>query len=126
MTVKVPTDHHHRLGVPLKSAKDRMDIISAYRELGSYRAAAEVCGTTHKTVRRIIESHEAASSGEAPPQRVPRPRNYDEVAELVAARVEKTSGKISAKRLLPAAREESVMLGKPRSCGGAGTAAVPL
>ena len=31
-------------------------------------------------------------------------RNYDAVAELVAARVKATSGRISAKRLLPAAR----------------------
>ena len=30
--------------------------------------------------------------------------NYDEVADLVAARVEKTKARISAKRLLPAAR----------------------
>ena len=34
----------------------------------------------------------------------PRGRNYDGVAALVAERVEKTSGRISAKRLLPAAR----------------------
>ena len=31
-----------------------MDIISAYREVGSYRGAAEICGTTHKTVKRVI------------------------------------------------------------------------
>ncbi len=34
-----------------------MDIIAAYREVGSYRGAAELCGTTPKTVRRIIERH---------------------------------------------------------------------
>jgi len=78
-----------------------MDIISAYREVGSYRGAAEACGTTHKTVRRVIARHEA---GAGPAPRVPRARNYDDVAELVAGRVAKTSGKISAKRLLPAAR----------------------
>ena len=33
-----------------------------------------------------------------------RGRNYDGVAVLVAERVSKTSGRISAKRLLPAAR----------------------
>jgi hypothetical protein len=32
-----------------------MDIIAAYREVGSYRGAAEMCGTTPKTVRRIIQ-----------------------------------------------------------------------
>jgi transposase len=81
-----------------------MDVIAAYREVGSYRGAAAICGTTHKTVRRIIEAHEAASAGAAPPTREPRARNYDEVAELVAERVAATKGRISAKRLLPVAR----------------------
>src|SRR3984957_20552606 len=78
-----------------------MDIIAAYREAGTYRGAAEIAGTTHKTVRRVIARHEAG--GGAPP-RVPRARNYDGVAVLVAERVSKTAGRISAKRLLPAAR----------------------
>jgi hypothetical protein len=36
-----------------------MDIIAAYREAGTYRGAAEIAGTTHKTVRRVIARHEA-------------------------------------------------------------------
>jgi hypothetical protein len=78
-----------------------MDIIAAYREAGTYRGAAHIAGTTHKTVKRVIARHEARG---AAPQRVPRGHNYDGVAVLVAERVEKTSGRISAKRLLPAAR----------------------
>jgi hypothetical protein len=78
-----------------------MDIIAAYREAGTYRGAASIAGTTHKTVRRVIERHEAGG-GAAP--RVPRDRNYDGVAALVAERVGKTAGRISAKRLLSAAR----------------------
>ena len=78
-----------------------MDIISAYREVGSYRGAAVIAGTTPKTVKRVIARHEGG--GGAPP-RVARAHNYDEVAELVARRVESTAGRISAKRLLPAAR----------------------
>ena len=81
-----------------------MDVIAAYRDVGTYRGAAAICGTTHKTVKRIIEAHEAASNGSPPAVRDPRPRNYDQVAELVTAGVKKTSGRISAKRLLPAAR----------------------
>jgi len=88
----------------LKNAKDRMDVIAAYRDVGTYRGAAAMCGTTHKTVRRIIEAHELLGEGGCPPQRVVRARNYDEVAELVVASVKKTGGRISAKRLLPAAR----------------------
>jgi transposase len=86
-----------------------MDIISAYREVGTYRGAAAICGTTHKTVKRVIEAHNAASqaagddagAGVAP--KAPRARNYDEVADLVAKRVEATAGRITAKRLLPEA-----------------------
>jgi transposase len=78
-----------------------MDIIAAYREAGTLRGAAQIAGTTHKTVKRVIARHEA---GAARPARVPRGRNYDGVAVLVAGRVEKTAGRISAKRLLPAAR----------------------
>jgi transposase len=77
-----------------------MDIIAAYREAGTYRGAASIAGTTHKTVKRVIERHEGGGA----PLRVPRGHNYDGVAALVAERVEKTSGRISAKRLLPAAR----------------------
>jgi transposase len=78
-----------------------MDIISAYREVGSYRGAAQMCATTPKTVKRVIDRQE---SGGQRPARSPRPRNYDAVTELVAQRVKKTAGRISAKRLLPAAR----------------------
>jgi hypothetical protein len=78
-----------------------MDIISAYREVGSYRGAAVVSGTTHKTVKRVIARHEA---GGGAPERASRGHNYDAVAELVAGRVKATAGRISAKRLLPAAQ----------------------
>jgi hypothetical protein len=83
----------------LKSARDRMDIISTYQEIGTYRGAAELCGTTHKTVKRIVERAEGHL-----PEPEPRPRNYDSVRELVDERVAKSAGRISAKRLLPIAR----------------------
>jgi transposase len=78
-----------------------MDVLAAYREVGSYRGAAELCGTTHKTVKRIVERHDA---GGAAPERKDRGHNYDAVHDLVAMRVAATHGRISAKRLLPAAR----------------------
>jgi transposase len=78
-----------------------MDIISAYREVGSYRAAAEISGTTPKTVKRGIERHEA---GGGKPSRPLRARNYEGATELVRGRLAATKSRISAKRLLPAAR----------------------
>jgi transposase len=85
----------------LKNARERMDVIAAYRQVGSYRGAAAMCGTTHKTVRRIVA---AQLGGQARPRPVRRGHNYDAVAELVEARVGATVGRISAKRLLPEAR----------------------
>jgi transposase len=88
-----------------------MDIISAYRETGTYRGAAAICGTTPKTVRRVIARHEA---GGGAPLRAPRERNYDMVTALVTERVARTAGRISAKRLLPAARAAGYS-GSPRN-----------
>jgi transposase len=78
-----------------------MDVIAAYQQVGSYRGAATICGTTHRTVKRIVD---AQLAGGQPLGCVPRVHNYDGVVELVGRRVRETSGRISAKRLLPAAR----------------------
>jgi transposase len=77
-----------------------MDVKAAYREVGTYRGAAAMCGTTHKTVRRIIEADGAPGA----PARMERTRNYDTVVDVVRGRVARTSARISAKRLLPEAR----------------------
>ena len=102
--VVVPPIHLPVRGAALvKSARERLDIVNAYAELGSYRAAAELCGTTHKTVRRIIERHRAGTLGQR--RRSPRrPRNTDQLTDLIARRIKQTDGRISAKRLLPEAR----------------------
>jgi hypothetical protein len=79
-----------------------MRIIAAYQEVGTYRGAADICGTTHKTVKRVIER--AAAGETAVAVRAERPRNYDPVTELVTTRVKSSEGRISAKRLLPIAQ----------------------
>jgi Homeodomain-like domain len=61
----------------MKNARERMDVLAAYREVGSYRGAAQLCGTTHKTVKRILERHNA---GGAVPPRQERVHNYDQPA----------------------------------------------
>jgi transposase len=97
-----------------KTARERMDVVAAYETVGTYRGAAEICGTTHKTVKRIVEAHQAELAGELPVERSSRGHNYDEVAELVAERANATSGRISAKRLLSAARAAGYA-GSPRN-----------
>ncbi len=81
--------------------REELDIITAYNELGTYRAAADVCGTTHKTVKRVVERHAA---GIVRPVREPRAANYEAVRELVTESMKTSRGRISAKRLLPKAR----------------------
>lgn len=78
-----------------------MTIISAHQDAGSYRGAAAICGTTPKTVKRVIQRAQAGGARPVPKERA---RNYEVVADLVAERVKKSAGRISAKRLLPAAR----------------------
>ncbi len=79
-----------------------MDIVNTYAELGSYRAAAAQCGTTHKTVRRVVERCRDGGVGSRPA----RTHNTDAVRDLIAERVRRSDGRISAKRLLPIARAQ--------------------
>ena len=72
-------------------------MINAYREVGTYRGAAAMCGVTAKTVKRIVEADGVRAV------RVSEPANYELVRALVAAKVDATAGRITAKRLLPLA-----------------------
>jgi len=83
----------------MKSVRERMDILSAYREVGTYRGAAEICDTTHKTVKRKVLADAAVAAVGAEPVA----HNYDDVRDVVVERVAKTHGRITAKRLLPVA-----------------------
>ena len=87
----------------MKSARERMDIVAAFEQVGTYRGAADLCGTTHKTVKRVIDRRAAGEAFEAP-RRPARPKNTDCVTDVIADKVRSTDGSISAKRLLPAAR----------------------
>jgi transposase len=78
-----------------------MDMTAAFREVGTYRGAAAMCGCDPKTIKRGLAR---LAAGDAPTERREPERNYDVVGDVVAARVRKTAGKISAKRLLPEAR----------------------
>ena len=83
----------------MKTEREDMDMVATFNDVGSYRGAAAICGVDHKTVKRALER----ASGDQP-ERAARGHNYDEVAGFVAERVNKTRGRISAKRLLPEAR----------------------
>lgn len=89
----------------MKTTREVMDIVHVYAELGSYRATAAACGTTHRTVKRVLERREQqlalAESGQPVPKRV---RNTEVVTAVIAERVQATDGRISAKRLLPVAK----------------------
>lgn len=73
-----------------------MDIINAYETMGPYAAAAALTGTTHKTVRPVIERQAAVAAPGRSAAR--RPRVTDGVREVIEARVKikEADGRISA------------------------------
>jgi hypothetical protein len=74
-----------------------MDIVNAYQTVGTYRGAAALCGTTHKTVRRVIERRRREQVGRASTGVTAA----TPVLGLIEERVRRSDGRISAKRLLP-------------------------
>jgi transposase len=80
--------------------REELDIITAYNLVGTYRGAADICGTTHRTVKNVVARHAA---GDARPAKAPRPANYEGVRDVVATG-DSAEGRISAERLLPTAR----------------------
>ena len=50
-------------GIQLLAARKQLDSVTAYREVGTYRGAAEMCGVTHKTVSRVVQRPRLLSSG---------------------------------------------------------------
>jgi hypothetical protein len=78
-----------------------MDIISAYGRWAPVVGLGEIVGTTPKTVKRVIDRHEAGGSA---PVRVVGGTTTTLWPSWWLRGWEKTAGRISAKRLLPAAR----------------------
>ncbi len=73
-----------------------------------------MCGVDPKTVKRKVLAHEAGELDEDRVRRAPVPKNTDGIRALVAERVAATRARISAKRLLPAARAAGYA-GSPRN-----------
>lgn len=86
----------------MKSVREQMEIVDAYETVGSYRGAAALCGTTPKTVKRVLERVRRGQVGRRPAPA--RPHTTDGVQALIAERVRRSDGRISAKRLLPLAQ----------------------
>lgn len=85
------------------TARKTMDVVAAFRDVGTYRGAAEICGVDPKTVKRKVLAHEA---GELRSSRAPVPKNTDVARALVVQRVDATKAKVTAKRLLVEARAD--------------------
>lgn len=88
------------------SARKTMDVVSAFRDVGTYRGAAVICGVDPKTVKRKVLAWEAGELDGQEVRRRPGARNTDVVGDLVAKRVGETKAKVTAKRLLPEARAD--------------------
>ena len=101
VTVAVLTKPPHQpRDVSMKSVREHMDMHAAYREVGSYRAAAEICGTSPKTVKRSVLATRAAEKGEIPVVEAQLRRRQRRCHRTRGA----DQGEDVAKRLLPVAR----------------------
>ena len=78
----------------------------AYREVGTYRGAAAMCGCDPKTIKRALAR--LAGRRWAGRAQGAGPATTTWSSMWSAARVAKTAGRISAKRLLPEARRRRV------------------
>jgi len=81
-----------------------MDVVDAFARLGSYRAAAAVCGVDPKTVKRKVLAHRAGQLDEERAARAVVPKNTDPFRQVVLDALRETGGRGEAKRLLPVAR----------------------
>lgn len=86
------------------TARKTMDVVAAFRDVGTYRGAAEICGVDPKTVKRKVLAREAGELDKERASRAPVPKNTDVARALVARRVDATKAKVTAKRLLVEAR----------------------
>jgi hypothetical protein len=68
-----------------------LNVIEAYRRVGTYRGAAEICGVTHKTVKRVVEKDQTQA------ERVERRKEYESVRDLVADELRETTRARSAR-----------------------------
>jgi hypothetical protein len=62
----------------MKSARERMDMIAAYTDVGSFRGAAAICGCDPKTVKLAMLKAQGMT-----PEGAERAHNYDVVADVV-------------------------------------------
>jgi hypothetical protein len=79
-----------------------MDILNAYHLTGTYRAAGELCGCSHHTVKKAVDDRAA---GVPPATR--RARMIDDWRDLVETWVADSKGKIRADK----AHDKLVALG---------------
>jgi molybdenum-dependent DNA-binding transcriptional regulator ModE len=83
----------------VKSTREQYNIIDAYQEMGSLRAAARLYGVSDRTVKWAVERQSAGAPWVPPPRQ--GARNTDPVMRIIEEKVRQTDGRISAKRLLP-------------------------
>ncbi|MCC8930735.1 IS21 family transposase, partial [Rhodococcus sp. I2R] len=73
----------------MKSDGELMDMLNAYDLTGSFRAAAELCGCSHHTVKKAVEDRDAGL-----PPATRRAKIIDDWLELLEEWVSKSKGKI--------------------------------
>jgi len=92
----------------LKSDGELMEILNAYDLTGSYRAAAELCGCSHHTVKKAVEDRNAGL-----PPATRRPRMIDGWRDVLEGWVADSKGKIRGDKSSRTARETRIYRDRP-------------
>jgi transposase len=84
----------------LLTLEERLAVVNLYEELGSYRAVAALVGCDHKTAKAWLERTRRGVSVAG----VARGRATDPFLHLIRERVDRTEGRVRAKRLFKVLR----------------------
>ena len=87
-----------RKGPELKDSQESMEIIEAYDLFGSYNGAAQFCGCSANTVKKLVQARNAGQlRRQAQYER--RPKATDKFAAVAEEAIDKSKGKIRAKQI---------------------------
>ena len=87
-----------RKGPDLKDSQESMEVIEAYDLFGSYNGAAQFCGCSANTVKKLVQARNAGQLREQLHYQ-PRPKGTDKFVAIIEEAVDQSKGKIRAKQI---------------------------
>ena len=77
------------------TARENMNVVAAFENVGTYRGAAAMCGVDPKTVKRKVEAHRRSVLSDRRQPRVRPVRNTEIARRVVSEKIAETKGKMT-------------------------------